>query len=148
LETILVVDDEAEVRSLVRDILGAKGYHIVEAGDAEEALRVAGGHPEPIHLLLTDVVMPGMNGRELAARLCPQRPDMKVLYMSGFAVVLSQHEMLEGGPGLEPGSPIVTKPFSVERLAQKVREVLDARPTSHSPFARRARQGQSDPWWP
>jgi len=92
--------------------------------------------------------MPGMNGRELAARLSQQRPDMKVLYMSGFTFVLDQHEMAQAGPGLEPGSPIIAKPFSAESLTQKVRGLLDAAPPSPSPFARRTRQGQSDPWGP
>jgi CheY-like chemotaxis protein len=148
MQTILVVDDEPDLRDLARDILEAKGYHILEARDGEEALRAAGAHPDRIHLLLTDVVMPGMNGRELATRLSQQRPGMKVLYMSGFTFVLEQHEMAQAGPGLEPGSPIIAKPFSAESLTQKVRGLLDAAPPSPSPFARRTRQGQSDPWWP
>jgi CheY-like chemotaxis protein len=123
-ETILLVDDEPDVRDLVREILERKGYHILEARDAEEALRVAAAHPDRIHLLLTDVVMPGMNGRELAARLGQQRPDMKVLYMSGFRFVLDQHEMAQAGPGLEPGSPIIAKPFSAESLTQNDRASL------------------------
>jgi CheY-like chemotaxis protein len=148
MQTILVVDDEPDVRDLVREILEGKGYHILEAQDAEEALRAAGTHPDRIHLLLTDVVMPGMNGRELATRLTQQRPDMKVLYMSGFTFALDQHDMAQAGPGLEPGSPIIAKPFSAESLTQKVRGLLSAAPPSASPFARRTRQGQPDPWGP
>jgi len=72
----------------------AAGYRVLEARDGEEALRVAEGHAEPIHLLLTDVMMPRLNGVELAGRLTRQRPDMKVLYMSGFAVVGAQTEQL------------------------------------------------------
>jgi hypothetical protein len=145
---ILLVDDEPDVRTLVRDILEPQGYHLLEARDAEEALRAAATHPDRIHLLLTDVVMPGMNGRELAARLSLQRSDMKVLYMSGFAFVLDQHAMAQADPGLEPGSPIIAKPFSAESLVQKVRGLLVAAPPSASPFARRTRPGRPDPWWP
>jgi two-component system cell cycle sensor histidine kinase/response regulator CckA len=147
-ETILLVDDEPDVRDLVREILERKGYHILEARDAEEALRAAAAHPDRIHLLLTDVVMPGMNGRELAARLGQQRPAMKVLYMSGFRFALDQHEMAQAGPGLESGSPIIAKPFSAESLTQKVGGLLGAAPPSASPFARRTRPGQPDPWGP
>ncbi len=150
METILLVDDEPDVRHLARDILEPNGYRVLEAGDADEALRIAQSHAEPIHLLLTDVVMPGLGGHELAARLQPQRPEMKVLYMSGFTLVHSQHEILETRAGLEPGSPILAKPFSVEGLTQKVREVLGTPRSSRSSFAR-ARPGpdkRSDPWGP
>ncbi len=83
METILLVDDESDVRDLARDILTAKGYRVLEAGGGEEAVRVVQSHGEPIDLLLTDVVMPGMSGPELAAQLRGQRPEMMVLYMSG-----------------------------------------------------------------
>jgi CheY-like chemotaxis protein len=152
METILLVDDEPDVCHLARDILEAKGYRILEAGGADEARRIAQSHAEPIHLLLTDVMMPGMSGHELAAQLRPERLDMKVLYMSGFALVRAQHEMLERGVGLEPGSPILPKPFSVEGLTQKVCEVLASRTPSRSAFARPPARGGSDsrpdPWWP
>jgi two-component system, cell cycle sensor histidine kinase and response regulator CckA len=145
METILVVDDEADVCELARDCLVAAGYRILEARDGEEALRVAEGHTEPIHLLLTDVIMPGLNGVELAGRLARHRPDTKVLYMSGFAVVGAQTEQLSG-PGLQPGDPILPKPFSTEALTRKVREVLDRPAPSRSPFSRpRPRPEQ---WWP
>ncbi len=150
METILVVDDQADVLTLARDILQDKGYRILEAGDAEEALQIAHAHAEPIHLLLTDVVMPGINGRQLAERLGRERPEMKVLYMSGFTLVLAHHEMLEAGPELDAGTPIIAKPFSVDGLIQKVREVLESRAPARSPFAR-ARAGHEsrpDPWWP
>jgi len=151
METILLVDDESDVRDLARDILTAKGYRVLEAGGGEEAVRVVQSHGEPIDLLLTDVVMPGMSGPELAAQLRGQRPEMKVLYMSGFALARAQHEMLNVGAGVEPGSPILAKPFSVEGLTRKVAEVLTPRSPSRSPFARaRDRQAEprSDPWGP
>jgi len=151
METILLVDDEPDVRAVARDVLAAKGYRILEAANAEEALRVAQEHSEPIDLLLTDVVMPGLHGHELAAQLRAQRPGLKVLYMSGFALVQAQHEMLETRAGLEPGSPILPKPFSAETLTRKVGEVLVTRSSSPSPFARAGTPKappRPDPWWP
>lgn len=145
METILVVDDAADVCELARDCLVAAGYRVLEARDGEEALRIANGHTEPIHLLLTDVVMPGLNGIELAGRLTRQRPDTKVLYMSGFAVVGAQTEQLSC-PGLQPGDPILPKPFSTEALTRKVREVLDRPAPSRSPFSRA--RTVPDQWWP
>ena len=145
METILVVDDEADVCELARDCLVAAGYRVLEARDGEEALRIAEGHTEPIHLLLTDVMMPRLNGVELAGRLTRQRPDTKVLYMSGFAVVGAQIEQLSG-PGLQPGDPILPKPFSPETLTRKVREVLDRPAPSRSPFSRGC--ARPDQWWP
>jgi CheY-like chemotaxis protein len=149
--TILLVDDEPGIRDLARDILTPQGYRILEAGNAEEALRVAREHGEPIDLLLTDVVMPGLHGHELAAQLLAQRPGLKVLYMSGFALVQAQHEMMEARAGLEPGSPILPKPFSAEGLIKKVRELFDKPSVARSPFAR-GRPPQAgpggDPWWP
>lgn len=135
METILVVDDDPDVRALARDILVAAGYEVLEAGDGADALRVAEAHPAPIHLLLTDVVMPRLGGVELAGQLTRRRPDTKVLYMSGFAVVGAQIEQASG-PTLEPGDPILPKPFTAEALTRKVHEVL-ARPSSpRSPFSR------------
>ncbi len=150
METILLVDDQADVLALARDILQDKGYRILEAGDAEQALQIAHAHAEPIHLLLTDVVMPGMNGRQLAGRLSRERPGMRVLYMSGFTLVLAHHDILEGAPDFEAGTPIIAKPFSVDGLIQKVREVLESRAPSRSPFdrARAGRESRPDPWWP
>ena len=145
METVLVVDDEADVCELARDCLVAAGYRVLDARDGEEALRIAEGHPEPIHLLLTDVMMPRLNGVELAGRLTRQRSDMKVLYMSGFAVVGAQTEQLSG-PGLQPGDPILPKPFSTEALIRKIREVLDRPAASRSPFSRP--RTRPDQWWP
>jgi two-component system, cell cycle sensor histidine kinase and response regulator CckA len=150
MDTILLVDDESEVRDLAREILEAHGYRILEAASAEQALEVSRRHPEPIALLLTDVVMPGMHGHELAAQLRIQRPETKVLYMTGFALVQAQHEMLSTRAGLEPGSPLLPKPFSSEGLARKVGEVLATRTAApRSPFARgHAAAPSADPWWP
>ena len=145
METILVVDDEPDVCELARDCLLAAGYMVLEATDGEEALRIAEAHTEPIHLLLTDVVMPRLNGVELAGRLTRQRPDTKVLYMSGFAVIGAQHELLSG-PGLEAGDPILPKPFNAESLTRKVREILTTPSPSRSPFSRP--RPRPDQWWP
>jgi CheY-like chemotaxis protein len=145
METILVVDDEPDVRGLAREILEAGGYEVMEAGDGEEALRVAEAYPAPIHLLLTDVVMPRLNGVELASRLTQLHPDTKVLYMSGFLVVGAQPAQA-GGVSLEPGASILPKPFSADGLTRKVHEVL-ARPSPpRSPFSRP--RPRSDPWGP
>jgi len=134
-ETILVVDDETDVRELERDILVAAGYEVLEAGNGEDALRVAEAHPAPIHLLLTDVVMPRLSGVELAGQLTRRRPDTKVLYMSGFAVVGAQIEQASG-PMLEPGDPILPKPFTAQALTRKVQAVLAGPGPSRSPFSR------------
>jgi DNA-binding response OmpR family regulator len=119
-ETILLVDDEPHVRSMVRDILELSGYNIIEAGDADEAFAVEAAYAEPIDLLLTDIVMPGLTGAELARRLVPRRPRMKVLYMSAFTLVDIQNQRIE----LDPGVPILAKPFGVDALTRKVRELL------------------------
>jgi CheY-like chemotaxis protein len=120
-ETVLVVEDEPAVLTLSRRALEAQGYVVLAASDAAAALRVVERHGGTIHLLLTDVVMPGMSGRELADRLTAQRPGICVLYMSGYpgdAVV--QHGTLPSG------SAFLQKPFSPDGLARKVRDVLDA----------------------
>jgi len=145
METILLVDDESEVRDLARDWLVAAGYTVLEAGGGEEALRVAEAHRERIDLLLTDVMMPGVNGVELAGRLTGQRPDMKVLYMSGFAVIGAEVGVA-AGPALQPGDPIIPKPFTVETLRQKVQGVLHAPKPTRSPFSRPPKG--SDLWGP
>jgi CheY-like chemotaxis protein len=131
METILVVDDEPDVCELARDCLLAAGYMVLEATDGEEALRIAEAHTEPIHLLLTDVVMPRLNGVELAGRLTRQRPDTKVLYMSGFAVVGAQTEHLSG-PGLQPGDPIFRgRPFGSRSRAGRHYSGSAVRKTCH-----------------
>jgi PAS domain S-box-containing protein len=119
-ETILLVEDEAGVRMLARTVLEAKGYTVLEARHSEEALALSGQHAGPIHLMVSDVVMPGMSGRELAERVKSARPNMKVLYVSGYtddAVV--RHGVLESG------TAFLQKPFTPNALARKVRETLD-----------------------
>jgi CheY-like chemotaxis protein len=110
------------VRAVNRRILRQSGYAVLEAGDGTEALRVAAQHRGPIHLLLTDVEMPGLGGRQLAEQLSAVHPEARVLYVSGYpddAVV--QHGIREGRV------QFLQKPFSPSALAQKVRDVLDAR---------------------
>jgi signal transduction histidine kinase/ActR/RegA family two-component response regulator len=120
-ETVLVVEDEEVVRALVRTLLGQQGYTILEAANGEEALRVAGRHSGPIHLLLTDVIMPGMSGREAAQRLTARYPDLRVLYLSGYTDdALGEHGILE------PDIDFLHKPFNQNSLIRKVRELLDA----------------------
>ncbi len=124
-EAILLVEDEASVRVLARETLRERGYTVLEAGDGEEALAVAGRHPEEIHLLLTDVVMPRLRGRALADRLRPGRPRLKVLYISGYPdETIAQHGVLE------PGVPFLEKPFAPEALLRRVRQVLDGVPVA------------------
>jgi two-component system cell cycle sensor histidine kinase/response regulator CckA len=120
-ETVLVVDDEAAVRSAVWEILQAMGYLVLEAGSGEEALRICAGHKDPIHLLLTDVGMPVMSGPEVAQQLARLRPKTRVLYMSGY----SDDALIRRGV-VEQGAAFLQKPFTPDTLAHKVREVLDA----------------------
>ncbi|HEX4995632.1 MAG TPA: response regulator [Methylomirabilota bacterium] len=127
METILVVDDEAQVRTLARDILLGAGYRVLEAEDGEQALRVAEDHPGAIHVLLTDIMMPGINGKELADRFLAARPDAKAIFMSGRAA-----EVISDAGVLIPVDAFLAKPFTVERLLNKVRERLEYR----SPFSR------------
>ncbi len=118
-ETVLVVEDMEDVRSFISVILRDNGYRVLEAAAGPDALRLAGSYSGPIHLMLSDVVMPRMTGRELADRLRPQRPEMKVIYLSGYpADTIARRGVLEAGVAY------LAKPFSPESLAAKVREVL------------------------
>jgi two-component system, cell cycle sensor histidine kinase and response regulator CckA len=127
-ETILIVDDEPAARAVVRDMLEAEGYTALDTGDPAFALRIARTQSQPIHLLLSDVVMPLMNGRELAEQIRLIRPAIKILYMSAY----STDTVEDYGIRLAPGEPFVVKPFTMESLASAVRTVLDYR----SPFVR------------
>ena len=119
-ETILLAEDEEDVRELAREFLTKTGYVVLQARNGAEALNIAAQHPGPIHLLLTDVVMPTMGGPELADRLAPTRPGIRVLFMSGYAEYAAvKHEIIDRG------SAALQKPFALEALGRKVREVLD-----------------------
>ena len=121
-ETVLLVEDETMVRTLARKALESHGYRVLEAGAAPAALELSERHVGPINLLLTDVVMPGMSGRELAHRLLEVRGTLRVLYMSGY----TDDAVLRHGV-LEEGMAYLQKPFTPDKLARKVREVLDAK---------------------
>jgi CheY-like chemotaxis protein len=118
-ETILLVEDEESVRQLVRDTLEAKGYRVFEAESGEAGLAVANGFDGNIDLIITDVVMPGISGRELVEQLAKSRPTAKVLYLSGY----TEDAILSDG-SIEKGTAFLQKPFSLQSLARKVREVL------------------------
>ena len=120
-ETILLVEDEPALRAVARRALERQGYTVLDAGDAETALQVGAEHAERLQLVITDVVMPGTSGPELAGQLASAHPHLRVLYMSGYTDdAIVQHGVLE------PGVAFLQKPFSPTSLARKVREVLDA----------------------
>jgi DNA-binding response OmpR family regulator len=129
-ETILLVDDEADLLATAHEMLEEQGYEILDALNAEEAVRVAAAHAGPIHLLLTDIVMPGASGQDLALLLGLQRPELRVLFMSSFAIIKGQRQFAEVENGLELGAPIILKPFTCDRLVEKIQEVLAAKPPS------------------
>jgi two-component system, cell cycle sensor histidine kinase and response regulator CckA len=118
-ETVLLVEDEESVRQLVRDTLAAKGYEVIEAPNGEAGLKVSAEYTGTIEVLITDVVMPGMGGRELAKRVSAARPNIKVLFLSGYTEDAIIHEGV-----LEPGTAFLQKPFTLQTLSRKVREVL------------------------
>ncbi len=120
-ETILLVEDDDMIRHLVQKVLKANGYRVLVAANGRDAERVAGQHEGPIHLLMTDVVMPGMNGREVAERLAAARAGLRVLYLSGYTDDAIVHHGV-----LEPGVAFLQKPFTPAVLGRKVREVLDS----------------------
>ena len=117
-ETILVVDDTEEIRKMICQILLQHGYQVLEASNGLEALEITGSHRDPIHLVLTDVVMPRMNGPELAERLRHLNPRQRLLFMSGFAddALVRRIEKL---------AVFLPKPFTSHALTSKIREVLD-----------------------
>jgi signal transduction histidine kinase len=118
-ETVLVVEDEGEVRALAIEILREQGYTTLAAADGAEGMRVAARYPGPIHLLLTDVVMPHVNGWELARRVSTDRPETKVLYMTGYSEIAAAHEGVSD-------AIVLQKPFTPDILARKVRETIQA----------------------
>jgi len=119
-ETILLVEDEEMLRKLGRQTLKAQGYQILEAANGDEAIAFAAQHGGTIHLLLTDVIMPGMNGREVATRLLETRPSLRVLFMSGYTDAAIVHQGV-----LDERANFIQKPFVPDGLARRVREVLD-----------------------
>ncbi|HPR86378.1 MAG TPA: response regulator, partial [bacterium] len=120
-ETILLVEDEEDVRTLTAHMLTLQGYKVIEASLGGDALIASERHDGKIDLLLTDVVMPNMSGAELAERLRQTSPDLKVLYMSGYASdVLMAHENVD-----RENVAFIAKPFTLEKITKKVRDVLD-----------------------
>jgi CheY-like chemotaxis protein len=116
---VLVVEDQDQVRNLVCHHLRDLGYTVLEAADGTTALRLASTHSGVLHLLVSDVVLEGMNGRELYDRLAKERPGIKVLFMSGYAKdILSRHGVFEGG------APLIQKPFTRQGFASRVHDVL------------------------
>ena len=118
-ETVLLVEDEDSVRQLVRETLISRGYQVLEAEDGEAGLAAATKHDGTIHLVITDVVMPGMGGRELVKHLSQTRPETKVLYLSGY----TEDAIISDGT-IESGTAFLQKPFTLQNLSRKVREVL------------------------
>ncbi len=117
--TVLLAEDDAAVRALTRHVLLECGYTVLEASDGGDAVRVAAGHADPIHLLVTDVVMPGGGGRAVAARVAERHPEARVLFLSGYTDdAVARHGVLRGGWAF------LQKPFTPAELAAKVREVL------------------------
>lgn len=118
--TILVVDDEPSVLALVRHMLWKEGFRVLEASGGDEALRIAREQPTRIHLLLTDVLMPDMNGCELAEQMVKERPDLAVLFMSGF----TDRAILESTGRSLKGAPLLRKPFTKFTLVSKITELF------------------------
>jgi hypothetical protein len=116
---VLVVEDEAGIRALMRKILQRQGYHVLEAESGQVAIQTAEKHAGEIHLLITDLMMPEMNGRELAERVVKLRPGMRILYVSGFTDDSSIYR-----EPLPPGTMFLQKPFTLGALLEKVRALL------------------------
>ena len=130
---ILVVDDDPSLRSLAQIILEHQGYRVLVVEGGPQALQIAQADPGPIDLLVTDLVMPGMDGAELGRQLRALRPAMRVLYITALAVAhLAGHTVVLNRIVLDPDVPILVKPFSIEALEQTVRDVLD-RASAHVP---------------
>jgi two-component system cell cycle sensor histidine kinase/response regulator CckA len=121
-ETILLVDDEVRVRLFLAGLLEHAGYVVLQAGDGEPALEISETYPGPIHLLVTDVMMPVMNGKELAQRLCSLRPEIKVLFISGY----SREEAFPEDVCEQEIVDWLPKPFTAPQFHRKVRLVLDS----------------------
>ena len=118
-ETILLVEDEDSVRQLVRETLESRGYRVLEAANGDAALGLAASQPDTIHLIITDVVMPGLSGHELVQQLLSVRPDIKALYLSGYA-----QEAFSVPAAADAPKTFLQKPFTLQSLSRKVREIL------------------------
>jgi len=134
-ETILVVEDDDGVRKLTREFLKINGYTVLEARNGAEAIQIPARHAGPVDLLLTDVLMPGMNGREVAQQFVSLRPETKVLFMSGYTEDAITHLGI-----LEPGVAFIEKPFSPDELAHKVRSVLGSKERTAAPAPQQSSQ--------
>ncbi|HZU45353.1 MAG TPA: response regulator, partial [Terriglobales bacterium] len=121
-ETVLLVEDEESVRELVRETLKKNGYTVLEASSGEDALRVAREYGSTIHLMISDVVMPGIGGRELAREIAGSHPQLKMLFVSGYTEDAIQHHGI-----LDEGAVFLQKPFTLDALARKVRGMLDSK---------------------
>jgi len=119
-ETVLLVEDDEAVRAVARRALERYGYQVLTAPGGEEALRLAESHEGEVHLLLTDIMMPGMNGVEVAGRVLRVRPGIRIVYMSGYA-----DQDLVGQGLLQPGTHFLQKPFTPQELGTRVREILN-----------------------
>lgn len=123
MKTVLIVDDESSIRRLMASAVAREGYEVLEADSGERALRVAESHHGPIHLLITDVRMPGIDGWELAARLVEQRPDLPVIYVSGHCVQPAR-------PMAGAQAAFLAKPFTMRQLLAAIERMLDCVQTS------------------
>jgi DNA-binding response OmpR family regulator len=139
-ETVLWVEDEHMVRRLVRRFLESRGYTVLEASGGPEALRISRQHSGPIHLMVTDIVMPRMSGRELAFQLETERPDMKVLYMSGHTEDAIIHHGIQ-----EKGLAFLQKPFAQRVLLDRVRALLSGQPEPESKDSPEGGAGENEP---
>jgi CheY-like chemotaxis protein len=119
-ETVLVVEDEDAVLELTHSMLDGLGYSVMSACSPEEALQVAQDYDKQIDLLISDVIMPGMNGKDVAEKIRQGRPEMKLLFMSGYTADVIAHRSM-----LDPGVQLISKPFSIQQLSAKVRKVLE-----------------------
>jgi two-component system cell cycle sensor histidine kinase/response regulator CckA len=119
-ETILLVEDQGALRAIAGEILEEHGYRVIQAAGANDAIELASHHPEPIHLLVTDVVMPGMNGRALFESLVAARPGLRVLYMSGYTDDVIAHRGV-----FDSGTLLLAKPFTALALLGRVRAALE-----------------------
>lgn len=121
-KTILVVEDNASLREMVREVLESEGYEVLEAGDPDQALSISRSRPGTIHLALTDVIQPKMSGRELADRLLEARPGLGILFMSGYP-----QEMTEASGVSRDAAQFIEKPFTTAALLAKIRAIIGRR---------------------